>query len=82
MDESTEKLIYINDCPRCGHAHRNVAFQEFQKPVIIGDLKPYTHWAFCWNTKEPILARIEQDGEIVTLNSERKYGDGTSGPST
>ncbi len=52
---------YIGVCPRCGSNHGERPFQELTRPSnpLVGELLPYTHWAMCPTTHEPIMLAPE-----------------------
>jgi len=63
-----DKIISeVEECPRCGETHRDIAFREFRNPKgrYRGPGYLYmsaTHWTLCPETSDPILFFVEDDG--------------------
>lgn len=52
----------ITSCARCGNDHESLLFKEMKRPIPDGeDDVPWTHWALCPVSKDPILLCIMQD---------------------
>lgn len=51
-------IVWLESCPRCGEAHPMLRFSALARPstpINRPDAIPYTHWAECPKTWEPIL---------------------------
>jgi len=46
------KRVDIHGCGRCRGNHRDMEFVPFK---LSPDLTPFTHWALCPTTNEPLL---------------------------
>ncbi len=57
-------VIDIDECPRCGHAHRGIEMRRFHRPsgafVVDGARVRLFAWSICPRTTEPI-AHAELD---------------------
>lgn len=45
---------HIEQCPRCGHEHRNLHAWPFAVPPMMDD-QMWSHWAMCPETNEPVM---------------------------
>jgi hypothetical protein len=74
-DAAKEHVIPIAICPRCRQYHPNIVFKKLKHPAVITGLAPYTMWAFCWVTQEPILGRLVGPEEVESLMADRRFGE-------
>lgn len=54
------RVMDIVGCARCrADGHKQLEFHRFTRPVEVAGSgeSPYTHWAICPTTGEPILLR-------------------------
>lgn len=50
-ENKTEILVNLEPCPRCGENHSVMLWE------LAGDKEVYTHYAFCFQTHQPIIVR-------------------------
>lgn len=65
--------VSIKNCARCGKNHEDLEFTKFTgRPVIDQHGNEWNWWAFCDNTNDPILLRVET-GEQPKIEGEFVY---------
>lgn len=57
-------LMEVPVCPRCGKAHGSMKFRKFKRPS-----RPYTMWAMCPKTKEPVCSAELTPDEVSFYNA-------------
>ena len=69
--QAVDEIRTIKGCARChGEGHESLLFKAFVHPVEIKDEPPFTHYAICPVTDDPIMLQIwDEEGSDTFAES-------------
>lgn len=56
--------VTVTACARCEGDHRRLEFRAFVRPIEEDHGEPWTHWAMCPTTAEPLLLRARASESV------------------